>query len=131
MPELIYTQDDVDRLKEQWESDLFEVKTNETLRMVVKRLDESNNYKATIGKDVKEIKDEVKEVRGRLLNLEEAREAAAKQVKQELDKRQIAEDKKHQWYQDRFVRTGILVSMIWAIVNMLQGWGVHPLHLFG
>jgi hypothetical protein len=77
----------------------FEKKTQEILSEIDRRLDEANDYKATIGSDVKDLKRQI----------------------------QAQDDNEHQkyvWWQDRWVRIGIVFSVIWEVINILQGFGV-------
>lgn len=109
----MYSEEEVEQLKQAWESDLFEQKTNDTLRLVVKRLDESNGYKNTFGKDLVEIKQEVKEVKSRVIALEDARKQSEREVKDQLQARQDEEDKRYKWFQDRWIRAGIAAGILW------------------
>lgn len=106
MVERTYTQEEVNQLQKEWESNLFEEKTKEFMVEVRTRLDQSNGYKETIGKDVTDIKSDVKELRVKVLELENARLKAERDAK-------IAQDKKDKWYQDRWIRAGIAAGIIW------------------
>lgn len=123
-PEKVYTQKEVDDLllsqRDQLEAKHFEEQTKEVLHEINKRLNESNNYKATIGKDVREVKQEVQDVKQRLADLEEARLAYAQKIKEDLEARQKQEDSKRKWWQDWWIRAGITGTIIWEIVNIYQ-----------
>lgn len=121
-----YTEEEVEQLRKEWESDLFESKTNVALAEITRRLDLSNGYKETIGKDVLEVKTDVKELRLKVLELENARlkeEHARIEAKKEKDK----------WYQDRWIRAGIAAGIAWEAWTILGepikvaahhlGWG--------
>lgn len=102
----IYTQEEVDDLRRQWETANFELKTNEVLTAINKRLDESNNYKATIGKDVREI-------RARMEQLEITRGL------EQANKKATA-----QWHQSWWIRIGILTAILFQGLNFLINSGV-------
>lgn len=106
MAEVTYSQDEVDELKRQWELAAFEVKTKEVLAQINKRLDESNNYKATIGKDVKT-------ALTRLDQMEADRKA-------ELVKTEKAAENKKVWYQDWWIRAGIVCSITIQVIQTLH-----------
>lgn len=106
----IYTQDEVDALRRDWETDEFKSETKEVLATISRRLDESNNYKDTIGRNVKSTMD-------RIEVLETARQIEAKQIREDLIK-------KREWWQDTFVRLGITCAIIFEVVNILHVLGI-------
>jgi hypothetical protein len=101
-----YTQEEVDELKRLWELAAFEVKTKEVLAQINKRLDESNNYKATIGKDVKT-------ALTRLDQMEADR-------KSEIAKTETAAANRMVWYQDWWVRAGIVCTVCIQVIQTLH-----------
>jgi hypothetical protein len=122
-----YTQAEVDELRKDWESAAFELKTKEVLQQINKRLDESNNYKATIGKDLRDIK-------VRIESIELVRALEAKKLAQELGQKKDAEANKRSWHQDWWVRIGIGSGVIYTIIYLLQSLAGIPIaghHLFG
>lgn len=86
----------------------FEAKTRRILEDINVRLDEANNYKATIGRDVRELKDE-------MLALRMAREGAVNE-----------EVRQHAWWQDTFIRIGIVTASLWYVISFLQATGLVP-----
>src|SRR5579859_2788959 len=126
-----YTQEEVDILLqeqlERFEARNFEEKTEEVLNHINKRLNEANGYKNTIGKDVKEVKEEVQDIKRRVISLEDARTIEAKKVKEDLEARQKREDQRRAWYQEE---RGFWVALIfggatvlWEIINVYQATG--------
>lgn len=119
-----YTEEEVQQLLKDHEDKLearhFEEKTEEVLAQINRRLNEANGYKSTIGKNVIEIRDEVKDIKSRVIDLEEARKQAADQVKQSLLEREKHEDAKREWYQDWWVRFFGLATVLWEIINIYQ-----------
>src|SRR5579859_5172795 len=116
-PEKVYTQKEVDELlvaqRDQIEAKHFEEQTKEVLAHINKRLDESNNYKATIGKDLRDVK-------AKMETFESNRTVEAEQVKQALAARQTWESKRRAWWRDWWVRAGIIGVTIWEIINIYQ-----------
>lgn len=102
----VYTQEEVDDLRRQWETANFELKTNEVLTAINKRLDESNNYKATIGMDVKDIK----------VRIEQIETARMVEQKNKRDKMQ--------WHQSWWIRIGIASAILFQGLNFLINLGV-------
>lgn len=119
-----YTEEEVQQLLKDHEDKLeakhFEEKTEEVLAQINKRLNEANGYKSTIGKNVLEIKDEVKDVKSRVIALEEARRAEAEQVKENLQAREKAEDKKNEWFQEWWIRIFGIATVVWEVINIYQ-----------
>lgn len=126
MTEKLYTQEEVDALHREWDSDLFASKTDAALERIDKRLDTSNAYKETFGKDLTDIKFAQKDIQVRLFALENDR----------LKEQQIAAEakkNKDKWYQDRWIRAGIAGGLIWEAWTMFGepiktaahhlGWG--------
>lgn len=116
MPEKTYTQEEVEQLQKEWESNLFEEKTKEFMVEVRTRLDQSNGYKETFGKDLIEIKLVQKEIQLRLLTLENAKlreEAAAKE----------AASQRHMFWQDKHVRIIGYGGLVLWFLTWLQNSG--------
>lgn len=105
-----YTQEEVDALRLTWETEEFKNQTKEVLGEINRRLDESNNYKASIGQDVRAI-----------MNRTEVLEAARKEEAQHIKDAMLA---KREWWQDRFVRLGILAAIGYEVINILHTLGV-------
>lgn len=102
-----YTEEEVEQLRKEWESDRFEEKTKEFMVEVTHRLDLSNGYKETIGKDVLEVKNDVKELRLKVVELENARLKEEKAAKE-------AEASKYQRNQDKTARyIGYASLVLW------------------
>jgi len=126
-----YTQEEVDVLLqdqlEKLEARHFEERTAEVLNQINKRLNEANGYKNTIGKDVREVKEEVQDVKRRVISLEEARVLEAKKVKEDLEARQKKEEQHRAWYQEeRGFWVAIIfggATVLWEIINIYQSAG--------
>ena len=101
-----YSEEEVHKLlaeqAQRFESDQFEAKTKEVLVEINRRLDQSNNYKATIGKDVRNI----------ITRLDELERQRTEESKQ---KREVQE-KHRQWFQDWWVRVGITFGVAYEIL---------------
>lgn len=102
----VYTEEEVARLRHEWESDEFEAKTKEVLAQISHRLDESNNYKDTIGRNVRTTME-------RIEVLETARRTEANQIKEDLLK-------KREWWQDNFVRLGITFAIFYEVISIAR-----------
>lgn len=127
----IYTEAEVQDLlkiqRDQIEAVHFEEKTEEVLHEINHRLDESNNYKATIGADVTEIKGDVKELKVRVNTIESDR-------RKEAEAEVTAKENRKQWWKDWWWRVGIAGTLIWEAINLWQsdGGSIHGvLHHLG
>lgn len=106
----VYTQEEVDALRATWEAEEFKNQTKEVLGEINRRLDESNNYKATIGRDVRA-------TMSRIEVLEAARKQEAQRVRDNLENRK-------EWWRDNFIRFGIIAGVCYEIVSIIHTLGV-------
>lgn len=131
-----YTQEELDKALqdqlERVEARHFEEKTEEVLGFINQRLKEANGYKATIGKDVREVKDEVRDIKIRLADLEDARKKEAEKVKEDLEERQRLESQRREWFQDKWIRVGIAGGLVWEAWTMFgEPLKTAVYHMFG
>lgn len=112
-----YTDEEVQILLKAQEDRLkvmhFEEKTREILTEINRRLNEANGYKNTIGKNVVEIK-------ARLESLEKARQEDVESAKKDFE----ARTSKHNWWQDWYIRIGILFAIVYELVSIAHGLGI-------
>lgn len=95
----------------------FEENTRNVLRQINRRLDEANNYKATIGADVKELK--------RKMDDRETRDEEDRRILAERDEKdEQAKEDRYRWYQDKWIRFGIVCGALWELFSVLQSLGV-------
>lgn len=115
-----YTEEEVQALLKAQEDRLeavhFEEQTKKVLDEINKRLNEANGYKATIGKNVIEVINEVKSVKARIESLEQARV-------DQLEAKSKEEVKKHMWFQDWWIRTGITLSIVYEAIQTAHSLG--------